>query len=228
MVYDPAQHHRRSIRLAGFDYRQRGAYFVTICTRHRQCVFGTVMNDAVQLSQRGRIVDTCWLDIPNHHTHVELDEFVIMPNHVHAILWLLDTQDGRATRASPLHARPVGATPASPSPRPRGPVPQSLGGIIGSFKSAVSRNINRVRPGAANDLWQPNYYEHVIRIEDALAEIRYYIQTNPQRWCDDAENAAGTGRDQFAEFLVTLEKSIAQRKKGDAGVAPTGQPVLDD
>src|SRR5439155_4783244 len=143
MTYDPAKHHRRSIRIPWYDYRNHGGYFITICVRNRECIFGTVAGDAVRLSQRGRIVDECWHDIPNHHVNVSLDELIIMPNHVR-VLFLIGN---RATQASPLRnvGTVVGATPASPS-RPRGAPSGSLGAIIGSFKSAVSRKINQLRP----------------------------------------------------------------------------------
>src|SRR4051812_40856838 len=86
MPYDPAKHHRHSIRLPGYDYGRDGAYFITVCTNERVCVFGSVSNGEVHLSQRGRVVDACWRDLPNHHLLVELDALVVMPNHVHGIL----------------------------------------------------------------------------------------------------------------------------------------------
>ena len=77
---------RRDTRLEGWDYRRSFAYFVTICVRNRQCIFGDVVDGAVRLSRRGMVASDCWLDIPNHHPHVELDAFIIMPNHMHGIL----------------------------------------------------------------------------------------------------------------------------------------------
>src|SRR5947207_1836246 len=100
MAYDPEKHQRRSIRLSHYDYRNRGAYFITICTGNRQCVFGTVEDDVVRLSQRGCIVEACWRDLPNHHSHVELDELVVMPNHLHGVLWFVYSTGERATQAS--------------------------------------------------------------------------------------------------------------------------------
>lgn len=88
--YDPQRHHRRSIRLKGYDYAQAGAYFVTICQADRECLFGRVVDGAMRLNQYGAIVQRCWDDLPRHYPHVELDAFVVMPNHVHAIIVLTD------------------------------------------------------------------------------------------------------------------------------------------
>jgi len=101
MKYDPKKHHRRSIRLPGHDYAQAGAYFVTICTDDRQCLFGRVDNAEMRLNHLGQIADECWRMIPAHFGNVELDAFVIMPNHVHGIIVITDVGVG-ATHASPL------------------------------------------------------------------------------------------------------------------------------
>jgi REP element-mobilizing transposase RayT len=157
----------------------------------------------MKLSQRGLIVQRCWDDIVNHRDNVELDAFQIMPNHIHGVMWL------------------VGATLASPSvDQPHGLQSGSLGAIIGGFKSAVTREINRIRPGVAAHLWQPSFYEHVIRHERALDTIRDYIITNPERWELDAENPVGNGRDDFRLFLRENDVTLIS-KQGDASVAPT-------
>src|SRR5688500_11418873 len=103
---------RKHVRLRGFDYRANRAYFVTICTAGRACVFGEVIGSEMRLSRRGMVVQDCWQDIPNHHSDVELDALVIMPNHVHGILLFVGNEGGReATQAL------VAATPASPPAR---------------------------------------------------------------------------------------------------------------
>jgi hypothetical protein len=131
MPYDPQKHHRRSIRLKGYDYTQPGAYYITLCTKARQCLFGDVVKGEMRLNSLGYIAFTCWQAIPNHFPHVELDAFVIMPNHLHGILVISDILVG-ATQASPLHP-----TKASPLHNPCGPAPKSVGVIVGSYKSAV-------------------------------------------------------------------------------------------
>lgn len=202
MHYDPAKHHRRSIRLDHHDYRSEGAYFVTICTAGRACVFGEIANDEMRLSRRGMIASSSWHDIPNHRSNVELDQFIVMPNHVHGIVWIVSRVQARGTQVSPLQAG-------------------SLGAIVGGYKAAVSREINRLRPGAAYNLWQPNYFEHVIRTERALESIREYIATNVERWSADALNPDGRGSDDVEAFIRGLEDSVI--KTGDASVAPTGE-----
>lgn len=178
MAYDPNKHHRRFIRLKGHDYAQAGAYFITIVARDRVCLFGEVADAEMHPNDAGRIVDRCWRDIPAHFPNFELDAFVVMPNHVHGIIVM-------------VRDPPVGATHASPLPdtaTPRGPKRQSLGAVVGSFKSAASKYINALYGNPDTTLWQRNYYEHVIREEESLNRIRQYILHNPVRWAFDREN----------------------------------------
>jgi len=179
-LYNPDYHHRRSIRLRDYDYSEEGAYFVTICTLQRQCLLGDVSGGEVHLSRFGLIVAECWEAIPTHFSNVELDSFVVMPNHVHGIVIILDgTQGDRARHASPLHlnarAKPV-----------------LLGTIVGSFKSAASRHINNLRGTPGEPVWQRNYYEHIIRKERELNGIREYIACNPVRWAQDENNPSNS------------------------------------
>jgi len=175
------KNHRRSIRLKGYDYTQAGAYFITVCTKDRACLFGDVADGVMRLNQMGQIVRQCWLAIPDHFPHVMLDEFVVMPNHVHGILVIMPTHDVGATHASPLQNDD---TPA----RPRGPQRQSVASIVGSFKSAATKRINHHRGTPGAPVWQRNYYEHIIRDDESLNSIRNYIADNPLRWQIDAEN----------------------------------------
>ena len=179
MPYDPGRHHRRSIRLRGYDYTSAGAYFITICAHRRECLFGEVVDGAMRLNVYGRVVDACWRAIPDHFPHVMLDVYVIMPNHVHGIIAIVDDPPVGARHASPL--RPL-------SPRldgVRGPAPGSLGAIIGSFKSAATRRINRLRGVSGLPVWQRNYYERIIRDDDELQLARAYVFNNPAAWPDD-------------------------------------------
>jgi putative transposase len=211
MTYDPEKHHRRSVRLDHYDYRNSGAYFVTICTHARQCIFGTIENVETQLSRSGMIVEKCWNAIAEHRPTIELDYFQIMPNHMHGILFFHHVG---ATLASPSSTRPINPQ------RPNGPIPNSLGAVIGGFKSAVTREINRIRPGAGDRLWQASYYDHIIRNNRSLELIREYIYTNPRRWELDRENPEGSGADDVEEFVRTLGDS-STGNQGDASVAPT-------
>jgi REP element-mobilizing transposase RayT len=200
------QFFRRHLRLRLFDYRSNHAYFVTIVTGGRACVFGSVEAGEFLPSRRGLITAECWIDIPRHHPFVELDAFVVMPNHVHGILLFVGND-----------AADVAATPASPrADGGSGPLSHSLGAVIGSFKSAVSRTISRLRPGAAERLWQPNYYEHVIRDDGSLQAIREYILTNPQRWDRDAENPTGDASDDVRRFVTLLDIESPARQATQA------------
>lgn len=176
MTYDPEHHHRRSIRLKGYDYSQPGAYFVTICTQNRACLFGDVVDGKMRLNDIGRIVEQCWYHIPVHFAHVQLDAFMVMPNHVHGIIVLVDSGNVGATHASPLPTRP------------RGPQRKSIASIVGSFKSTVTKRINDYRGTPGLPVWQRNYYEHIIRDEQSLIRIREYIANNPFQWALDREN----------------------------------------
>lgn len=166
--------HRRSLRLRGYDYTRAGAYFITICTEDRDPIFGSIVNKEMHLSPFGLFALERWNALPDHHPNVDLDEFVVMPDHIHGIVVLDGTQgmvqEQRARQASPLQARPNGAPPGS------------LGAIVGSYKSSVSRHINALRntPGAA--VWQRNFHEHIIRHDGSLHWIRRYIRNNPANW----------------------------------------------
>ena len=209
----------RHTRLADWDYRQCYAYFVTICVRGRECIFGDVVEDEMRLTRRGIVARDCWIDIPNHHKHVELDTFVIMPNHVHGILLFTGDAPGfSAVEATPASRR---GEAASLSRLARGPLSGSLSAVIGSYKSAVARTINRLHSGAGSNLWQPNYYDHIVRNDYARDKIRDYIDDNPNRWARDRENPDGDGTDDVASFIDALTRTSPLRGERDVGVAST-------
>jgi putative transposase len=300
MRFDPERHRRRSMRLKGYDYSQAGAYFVTICTQGRACLFGEVVDGEMRLNDAGRMVVAEWERLPALFSNVVLDAFVVMPNHIHGIVILTDPADdatdgataigatisgattggaatgGATTRVAPTtagddappvgaglvpalstmagddappvgaglvpalstmardDADPVGAglvpapsvpapstpaqsvpapsvpapsTPAQSVPAPSVPAPSTpaqsvpalstpaptLGDVIGAFKSRVTvEYIRGVKTFGWTPfdrrLWQRNYYEHIIRNEEALNRIRRYIVENPIRWAFDREN----------------------------------------
>ena len=171
--YDPEKHHRRSIRLRNYDYSRAGAYFITVCTDGRELLFGEVIDGEVELNELGRIAAEEWLKSARIRIEIELDAWVVMPNHVHGIVIITD---GRC-RGDRLVA-------------PSGPRPRSLGAMMAGFKSAVTKRINTMRGTPGASVWQRNYYEHVIRNESALDRIRQYIADNPARWSEDPENPA--------------------------------------
>ncbi len=192
MKYDPERHHRRSIRLKGYDYSQAGAYFITIVTQDRACLFGEVVNGEMQLNAAGWIVHQCWEEIPAHFPHVSLDAFVVMPNHVHGIIVITEHR-GTACPERRGTACPERSTACrAPTEKFGHPVAGSVPTVIRSFKSAATKYINTMRGTPAVPVWQRNYYEHIIRNEKSLNRIRQYITNNPARWEMDRENPATT------------------------------------
>ena len=124
MKYDPEKHRRRSIRLKGYDYAQAGAYFVTICTQNRECLFGDVVDGAMRLNEFGEIVRLTWEDLPNHVANIVLDAFVVMPNHAHGIIFITDSVGdvGAGSEPAPTEPAPT-AAPVPTAPVPTAPVP---------------------------------------------------------------------------------------------------------
>lgn len=179
-IYISDKHRRHSIRLKDYDYSQAGAYFITICTRSRKLIFGDVVEGEMRLNEYGRVVETEWIKTADIRKNVELDVFVVMPNHFHGVIIISGKGDPSG--------RPY--APSSPHGSPSG----SLGAIIGQFKSAASKRINKLRGTPGTPIWQRSYYEHVIRNEDDLAEIREYIMNNLMKWELDKENLKNIGQ----------------------------------
>ena len=180
---------RQSSRLHGYDYAQPGGYFITICTHNRACVFGDVVDGHMQLSNCGRIVSEEWIRTGEIRENIELDTFVVMPNHFHAIALIVEEHSGTVRHAStwtPVVDSSVGATCRSPIPK--GPAARSIAAVIAGFKSATATRINQLRGTSGARVWQRGYYEHVIRNEADLQEIREYIANNPLEWDLDEDN----------------------------------------
>jgi REP element-mobilizing transposase RayT len=163
-------HRRKVIRLQGYDYSQAGEYFVTICTKDREHIFGKIEEGRMLLNGFGEIVAWCWNDLPSHYPNVEMDEFVIMPDHVHGIIVI--------TEPDPVRE---GSEPSLTRRHP-------LSEIVRSFKTFSARRINECRGTPGLSVWQRNYFEHIIRDERALERIREYIISNPERWFGDENN----------------------------------------
>jgi len=181
MKYDPEKHNRRSIRLKNYDYSKSGAYFITICTKNRQCLFGEIVNGEMILNDGGKIVEKCWIDIPEHFPNAILDEFIIMPNHIHGII-ILNELDFDNVGANMVVD--VGANNHSPpqNDRPHGTT-RTIGSIIRGFKIGVTKWFRQ--NSNIHTVWQRNYYDHIIRNEIELIKIRKYIINNPRNWTND-------------------------------------------
>jgi putative transposase len=198
--YNPQIHHRRSIRLKGYDYTRCGVYYVTICTYKRECLFGEVVDGNMMLNPFGRVVATYWERLPRHFPRVQLGTWVVMPNHIHGIIIITDDDDGDAGRGEAF-LQPYSITTgveddrieSRQSPDAECPAPTmvanapsgSVAAIIGNVKSTITRRINQMRHTPGAEVWQRNYWENIIRTPESHARIEDYIFANPARWRAD-------------------------------------------
>ena len=200
------------MRLRGFNYAHPGAYFITVSTRNRICLLGDVIDDKMPLSEAGRLAQAVWEGLPTHYPHIRLDAWVVMPNHVHGIVMLTEADpDPHPIRAGFKPAPAKTGTAANnarhglpeiyndpvragfkPAPAKTGTAANNarhgLPEIVRAFKTFSARRINDVRGAVGTPVWQRNYYEHIIRDDEALNRIRQYIMDNPARWHEDPEN----------------------------------------
>ncbi len=192
MKYDPVVHHRRSVRLKDYDYSKAGAYFLTICTWNKECILGGVDNEKIELSEYGKTVFEEWHQSSRIRKEMDLDEFVIMPNHIHGIVIIHDTiteqhhavVNGKLSIENTGQTSNVGANGRSPLRMKT----KSISSFMAGFKSSVTKRINQIRSTPGAPFWQRNYYEYIIRGEKELNAIREYIRYNPLRWNEDTEN----------------------------------------
>lgn len=210
---------RRSIRLKDYDYSQSGMYFITICTASKHCLFGTDPENSVNVSHIGKIARDFWLKIPDHFQNAKLDEFVVMPNHLHGIIGLTYEEQKRAENFQPLqpHEQNVGVQyiepaslrnkfqhiePASPQNRFQHLTPKSIGSIIRSYKAAVTRQCRKDE--ICEIVWQRNFYERIIRSEKELNCLREYIANNSLNWNIDRENPMSENYElEYTEYFGT-------------------------
>ena len=192
MSYIQNIHNRRSIRLKGYDYSQAGLYFITICCSNNVCLFGEVVNGEMVLNEYGTIACNEWLNTPNIRKNVELDVFVIMPNHIHGIIIL----NGRGELHSPHNVITVNKWGECNFPDNvitdnkwgecdsplRGPS-NNIGAIVRGYKSSVTKQLNLLNIGCT--VWQRNYHEHIIRNQKSYKTIAEYIVNNPSKWNND-------------------------------------------
>jgi REP element-mobilizing transposase RayT len=197
--YNPDIHHRRSIRLKGYDYAQAGLYFITICTHNRECIFGEIINGEMGLNELGEIAFNEWKKTPEIRPNVELGEYVIMPNHMHGIIRLLDrgelhsSNDIHELHSSndihELHSSNDSDNIKGEFNSPLRSPSQTIGAIVRGYKSSVTKQINLLNlTGEFNSpqrIWQRNYHEHIIRDEKSYNNISNYILNNPLNWTED-------------------------------------------
>jgi len=184
--YNSDIHHRRSVRLKAHDYSLAGAYFVTVCTQNRECMFGKIHNAKMILNDAGRMVQGVWDKLPVRYPGVQTDAFVIMPNHIHGIIVLT----GTTQRRGESRIRP---RPGDHKDRPYGTLPGTIGRVMQGFKSITTRKYIRGIveynwPPFEKRLWQRNYYERVVRDDSEMHRVREYVTGNPAGWLEDEEN----------------------------------------
>ena len=191
--YNPQIHHRRSIRLNGYDYSQAGVYFITICCQDMICRFGNIINNEMELNEFGKTAHNEWLKLPQRFPNFELDVFQIMPNHIHGIMFLTvgagftPAQTGQPQMGQPQGIAPTKHNESNETGRPQGIAPTN-GDIIGAYKSLVFKRCldsYKLKNETMAKLWQRNYYEHIIKNEKSYHTISNYVITNPQNWNDD-------------------------------------------
>ncbi len=175
MKYDSEIHHRRSTRLRNYDYSQPGAYLITLCAHNRKWLFGKLVDGVVRLNKYGEIAEGELSKSSRIRSEVELDEFIIMPDHIHAIVMInIDSNTN-------LHIRAKGPSPQQDNEILR-MKSKSLSSFISGYKSTVTKQINQLRAAPGSPVWQRNYYERIVRKGNCLNDIRQYIINNPLRW----------------------------------------------
>ena len=196
---NPKTHRRRPIRLSGYDYQSTGAYFLTLCTQNRQCLFGEIAGGEIVLNDAGRMVHRVWNELPLFYPGVDIDAFQIMPNHFHGIILLV----GAGPRACPTpdtgqpqgNGQPRGVALTGWNGRDHGntTVGLSLPDVVHRFKTMTTKiYVDGVKqsgwPAFPGKLWQRNYYERIVRDADEMVRLQQYVLDNPQKWEYDREN----------------------------------------
>lgn len=186
MIFNSDIHHRRSIRLKGYDYAQVGAYFVTICAYKRECLFGSIVDGEMKIKPFGDILAEEWRRSAELRPQIELTEYVVMPNHFHGIVLINHMDTPRRTHmCRAVNCRADGLDLGTPEQFGK-PLAGTLPTIMRSFKAAVTRRINELRDTPGSLVWQSNYHEHIIRNDSDYACIAKYIAYNPHRWIEDS------------------------------------------
>jgi len=175
MKNESQNYHRSSMRLKGYDYSLPGAYFITLVTHQRECLFGEVVDGEMQVNQLGKIVEFAWMDLPAHYPQVTLEAFVIMPNHVHGIVVIKAGDDDYRRGGSETHPHKISI--------------YGLPEIVRAFKSFSARRINQIRNTKGVAVWQRSFYDHIIRDDRDYRNIWEYIETNQLKWGEDEFHA---------------------------------------
>ncbi|MFN8444389.1 MAG: transposase [Caldilineaceae bacterium] len=165
---------RNTLRHEGHDYTKAGAYFVTICERFGRCIFGQVVDQEMILSPLGKVVEECLLEFAEQHPEIWIDVFVIMPNHLHILIWLKPKPEQIGDMLAKSKERKFGDA-----------IPGSLSVLIGGYKNSVTQRAINQGLILKSTFWQKNFHDHIVRGGQDLERIRSYIATNPNRWFED-------------------------------------------
>ncbi len=183
----------KSARMPNWDYGSNGLYFITICTQNRECYFGDVIDDKIQLNEIGKLAYKYWNEIPQHFPFVKLGEFVVMPNHIHGILIIdklddvsVETLHCNVSTTTNATSQPINATPQINTKNQKmaniSPKPGSVSTIVRSYKSVVTKNARKIH---ADFGWQTRFHDHIIRNDKSFHNISNYIINNPKKWNND-------------------------------------------
>lgn len=179
-----------SARLPGYDYGQNGSYFITICTKNRNHFFGEIVANKMCLNEIGNLANQYWLEIPNHFPYIELENFVVMPNHIHGILIINKNMDNATLQGFSVvetlqcNVSTITVTPPAKNQKMSDISPKSgtISSIIRSYKSIVTKHARYIEPEFE---WQSRFHDHIIRNETSFNNIQNYIENNPVNWKDD-------------------------------------------
>jgi len=174
---------RKRIRLPNYDYSQQNCYYLTICTENRQEIFGVIEDNQMILNNIGKVVSVWWGKTFEKYNNIAIDEYIIMPNHIHGIINVVGAGSPRPDKIS------LNVNNQNDDSNGHGNRAPTIGNIIAYFKYQTTKQINQLENKSGRKIWQRNYYDQVIRNEKSLGQIRKYIINNPTNWSDDAENA---------------------------------------
>jgi len=176
---DPFHYYRRSLRLRKHHYARGGVYFVTLCARERECLFGEITGVEMRLSDCGKIIRDEWLHTETTRQNVLLDAYVIMPNHIHGVIILTSGIAAEKRRPTWFNAD---------LERARAAVPDSVAAVLTQFKSITTQRIRALTEARTETVWQDQHTEQRIWSEQILERIREYIASNPTLWDQDENN----------------------------------------
>jgi putative transposase len=186
MRHNPDIYHRRSIRLKGYDYSQRGYYFVTVCTQGRWCIFGDIQKDRMVLNDAGKMIGRWWNELKNKYANIEIDKYVVMPNHCHGIINIVDSVGADLCVCPDQRVCHDNMGEHADSPLQERPIYEMIQWFKTMTTNEYIRNVKQNRwESFDGKLWQRNYYEQIVRDEISLRRVREYIINNPRQWQQD-------------------------------------------